>query len=351
MAGAGGFAVTVLWVAGVAIWPGANPTMADEPVKAQEPDETGPPWADRVELQIGEFVRRIFLDKAGHLWFGTNSYGLCRFDGKQLTRIRPEDGLAGHQTTGIIQDRNGHLWFATNGGVSRYDGKTFTNYGKADGLTDPYAWTIMEDRKGTIWVGTLGGAYRFDGKKFARFDIPAAKEIDETRGIQSTKLIAHIMEDRKGNLWFATAGAGIYRYDGKTLTNLSTKDGLSNNFVNCIVEDRRGDIWIATHHGGVCRYDGKTVTRIAEKDGVRGVEAWSIYEDRHGHIWFTLEGTGIYRYDGKSYTHFGEQQGVPHAIQCFGEDGKGRMLVGGYGGLFRQAGTKFINVTESGPWD
>jgi ligand-binding sensor domain-containing protein len=47
------------------------------------------------------------------------------------------------------------------------------------------------------------------------------------------------MEDRAGNIWFATNG-GAYRYDGKTLTNISEKDGLCNNSVNCILEDKDG---------------------------------------------------------------------------------------------------------------
>jgi len=36
-------------------------------------------------LQISEYVRRIFQDKNGNIWCGTNDDGVCRYDGKTLT--------------------------------------------------------------------------------------------------------------------------------------------------------------------------------------------------------------------------------------------------------------------------
>lgn len=43
----------------------------------------------------------------------------------------------------------------------------------------------------------------------------------------------------------------VYNYD-----HLTTKNGLSNNFINCLVEDKQGFIWLGTQDG-LCRYDGK----------------------------------------------------------------------------------------------
>ncbi len=314
-------------------------------------DPLGPPYDHDMAEQIGEYVRRIFLDADDHLWFGTNGYGVCRFDGEELACFGPREGLAGHQVTGIIQDRQGDVWIATNGGVSRFDGAGFTNYAEQSGLNEPYAWTIVEQSDGTIWVGTLGGAYRFDGERFSRFDLPEAPHRDQTRGVSSRSRILDITETRDGTLWFATEGAGVFSYDGESLTNLSSADGLTSDFVNCVLEDRNGTIWIATHHGGVCRYDGATVTPVTAADGVRGIEAWSIFEDRHGHIWFTIEGHGVYRFDGESFTNLHWEVGLPRAMQSFGEDARGRLLVGGYGGLFRHNGVVFVNVKRSGPWE
>jgi len=45
--------------------------------------------------QIGVFVRRIFQDRKGDLWFGTNSFGVCRYDGERLTYFSTQEGLGG----------------------------------------------------------------------------------------------------------------------------------------------------------------------------------------------------------------------------------------------------------------
>jgi hypothetical protein len=44
--------------------------------------------------------------------------------------------------------------------------------------------------------------------------------------------------DKDGNLWFSISGEGAYRYDGKSFTNITTKDGLCNNDVGAIIQDR-----------------------------------------------------------------------------------------------------------------
>ena len=49
-------------------------------------------------------------------------------------------------------------------------------------------------------------------------------------------------QDRKGNLWFGTSNEGVYRYDGKSFTQFTKKDGLSDNDVKAITEDKAGNI-------------------------------------------------------------------------------------------------------------
>ncbi len=311
------------------------------------------PPEHNLTLQISRFVRRIFQDKKGNLWFGANGDGVCRFDGESLTYFSTKEGFSGTAVRGIVEDKDGNLWFATSGGVSKYDGKSFTNFTVKDGLSDNDVWSIYVDKAGTIWVGALGGACRFDEATgaFASFPLPLAPKPNPLRGVTGLKLVNAIMEDRAGNMWFGTEG-GAYRYDGKTLTNFSEKDGLCNNSVNSILEDRHGNIWFATHFGGVSRYDGKTFTNFTKNGIISGDEVWSVYEDRSGNIWFPAEGYGVYRYDGKSFTNFHEKEGLySHAIQCIYEDNEGRVWAGGWLGLFRYDGKSFFQVTREGPWE
>ena len=48
-----------------------------------------------VDAQISEFVRRIFQDKRGDLWFGTNGDGVIRYDGGFLEYFSIGEGFGG----------------------------------------------------------------------------------------------------------------------------------------------------------------------------------------------------------------------------------------------------------------
>ena len=44
-----------------------------------------------------------------------------------------------------------------------------------------------------------------------------------TQGVMSGNVGCEL-QDKTGNLWFCTSGEGVYRYDGKSFTNFTTKD-------------------------------------------------------------------------------------------------------------------------------
>ena len=67
-------------------------------------------------LQISGYVRRIFRDKAGHLWFATYGSGIGRYDGKSMSYFT---GFEADIVRDIATDKSGNLWFATNAGAFR----------------------------------------------------------------------------------------------------------------------------------------------------------------------------------------------------------------------------------------
>jgi ligand-binding sensor domain-containing protein len=106
--------------------------------------------------------------------------------------------------------------------------------------------------------------------------------------------------DKDGNLWFSISGEGVYRYDGKSFTNFTTKDGLCNNDVGPIIQDRAGNILIGTKNG-ICKYDGNTFTKYPVPDTLR---ITCMLEDKDGNLWFGAMNKGVYRYDGTNLTNF-----------------------------------------------
>lgn len=71
----------------------------------------------------------------------------------------------------------------------------------------------------------------------------------------------YVFQDSKNNYWFSSNGQGVYRYDGKTIVNFTTKDGLANDTVRQIQEDRFGHIFISTFEG-INRFDGNKFTTL-----------------------------------------------------------------------------------------
>ena len=171
----------------------------------------------------------VLKDTKGHLWFGTQAQGVCRYDGKSFTWFT-EKGLAGPAVLGLFEDKNGHIWFGNNGGgLFRYDGTTLSNFTTENGLGNE--------------------AFRLSGKS----------------GPGTLARIYAINEDTDGHLWVGTVDAGVWRYDGKNLTHYTTKDGLASNAVNTIYKDKNGELWFGTDADGICRFDGKIFQRFEIK--------------------------------------------------------------------------------------
>ncbi len=177
---------------------------------------------------------------------------------------------------------------------------------------------------------------------------------DSALGRTVTQLDARIWclhQAANGDRWFGSNGAGIYRHDGKVLTQFTREHGLAGNAVRAIQEDEQGrvlvaagggvsrfdgerfdpleivkapagegwildpgDIWIVADpgDGGPWRYDGEKVIELelskspaaaTERDRSGGFSQsgiYSTYRDRRGHIWFGTAGVGLCRYDGQN---------------------------------------------------
>ena len=301
---------------------------------------------------VSEYIRSIFQDSKENLWFGTLGEGVVRYDVKTLTYFSNPDGFNSKSVYAINEDKNGNLWFGTDQGVYKYDGKTFRNYNKKDGLSniDISRKSILVDKLGTIWVGTHGGVFRYDSSA-------------DSKGVQSFSLfqqlprinVADIMEDKSGNIWFASSENGVFRYDGKAITNIAEREGLGTNYAGGMAQDKAGNMWF-TMGNGICKYDGKTITEYFPKDGLGGTDFWGIYIEQSGIIWTTARGSTT-RFDPfvsilnpKAFTVYTVKDGLNCCVQSMYQDRSGNMWFGTGEGLYRFDGKRFYQVKQNGPW-
>lgn len=174
-----------------------------------------------------------------------------------------------------------------------------------------------------------------------------------TKGDTVNELGSSIMvvyQDKKNVYWFGSWETGVYRYDGKTLINYTTKHGLHNNRIDDIKEDRLGNIYFAgmNPNSTITKFDGKSFTQIIATPSnewkLEAYDLWlinpyqvtqkvfrldgnslyeltlpnppnlpnpfdvySIYKDQQGNIWFGTNPVGVCRFDGKSFEWITEE--------------------------------------------
>jgi ligand-binding sensor domain-containing protein len=213
----------------------------------------------------------IYEDRASNIWFGAS-----RYDGKSFRNFTTKDGFPSNSIRLLLEDKTGKLWFGAQGeSMFVYNGKKFTVLKNKDGKTFTNVWGITEDTKGNIWFGATiiedkrgdtsfvsQGLWRYDGSTYTQV---------------SQKGAYAIIEDKNGNIWTTGAdepqGIGqvwsFSRYDQKflynknpTVTEIKSQPGMLLG----ILEDAKGNIWFGSG-GGVYRYDGKTITDFIRKEG------------------------------------------------------------------------------------
>jgi ligand-binding sensor domain-containing protein len=208
------------------------------------------------------------------------------------------------------------------------------------GPTQQMIRNIKKGRNGTILMTgsnstSFGDVFRYDGKSFTNL---------------TSKLGSHrfwdVLEDRRGNIWFTSIDSGVYYYNGKSFQNFTTREGLANNEVFSIYEDRAGIIWFGTG-GGVSRYDGKSFRNFTTKEGLPSNNITTIMEDKTGKLWFGTRGEAFI-YDGKTFTTLTNKDGKGfNNVWSIIEDRRGNIWFGD-NGLWRYDGRTFTKVSQRG---
>ena len=136
--------------------------------------------------------------------------------------------------------------------------------------------------------------------------------------------ITNLVQDRDGRLWIATED-GVYRFDGETFTQLTTKDGLPSSTVLVQAIGPGGEVCAGSKRGMAC-WDGARFSQAA----ARGLPAQSVQAmaSAGGKLWVAIAGGGLYVRDAK--TAF-TQVAVPgsRSVQVLWADADG--LVVGHG--------------------
>ena len=177
-------------------------------------------------------------------------------------------------------------------------------------------------------------------KQQVKTDVPLKG--DTVTELGNSIMVIH--QDKNDMYWFGSWETGVYRFDGKTITNFTTKHGLPSNRIDEIKEDKSGNIYFNSYYpkATIVKFNGHTFTtlsaipinewklqsddlwfkhsyefenKVYRYDGSALYELrlpspanlsnpfgiYSIYKDKKENIWFGTNPVGVCRYDGKSF--------------------------------------------------
>jgi signal transduction histidine kinase/ligand-binding sensor domain-containing protein len=264
----------------------------------------------------GSFAWRMWLDREGNLWVGTEN-GIDRFRRSAFTSMTLPDGL--HEISAAV-NAEGVLWIgsethpllrlATDATWSDTDipALTMATYFDAahdtvwaagndalwaiakdqptsiaaigEGMVSAATQGVVADSKGRVYIGTNRKRHNvlvWDGHAWS----------DATTATIRPKVLAIDEHDR---LWVGAAGEPrLARIDkGETLT-FDERQGLQSGVIRSLYPEP-GGLWIGGD-AGIQHFDGKRFTTVSALDGDAFQDATGLTTDLDGNLWVqTLAG-------------------------------------------------------------
>lgn len=251
----------------------------------------------------------IKQDKAGNLWFGSETSGLFRYEPKtdRLRIFRNDDGnssILSDWIRDIYVHNQQQIWVGTRNGLSIFDTQTekFTNYThsalNANSLSDNTIWSFMHDDASGIWIGTFAGGLNIYYPSNANFN-NIGERIGNKIGL-SHLVVNAISEDKNGGLWLGTYGGGINYLNRNTgafnYYDIRNDQKQTRNGVKSLAEDADGNLWVGTLDG-LCHFNKSTSKirffKFAVSQGKFSENLINSIVPETGGVWVGTNGGGL----------------------------------------------------------
>ncbi len=278
-----------------------------------------------------KWIRAVHVASDGKVWIGTAEDGLHVFDGKQFTSFTTANGLTDDAIISIQEDKDGHIWMGTTGaGIGVFKDPSFSNLTNQQGLTY-LVWGILEAPDDNFWLATYGGG-------IAKLKGQTITYYGEKQGMLNGNL-SDVEMDNIGNLWI-TSRSGLSIFDGKVFrTYNSRRHGLPSSAIYCITPAATGGYWAGTSQGlsRVILEKNKTnifsLTNYTTKQGLSDATIKVVKESKNGKLWIGTE-KGLNYFDGSSFRVFNKEHGLPDEyISTISLDAHGNIWIGTNNGL------------------
>jgi len=321
----------------------------------------------------------LFQSNTGELWMGTNQGGINKFNGSEFSYITKEHGLSDNVVYAIVQDQQGRMLVGTNNGLNIIVGDKIDTLNIEKGLPHKGVVSLLIAKDQTVWLGTGKGVARLVGDSI----VPFTKD-----SLMSESTILNIREGADGSLWFCTVQNGLFRWNGKSMLNVTTNDGLDHNYVYDVMPLGKHDAWIFGYKGlyhlmntkiepielpkeipshtrfygflrdkakniwigttaGVLKYRDGEFKKLTMKNGLVDNNIWKIIQDREGNLWFGSKSNGVSKLNSERFKIYKSEEDLPYpAVNAVFRDSKKRVWLGTRGGVAIWDGAKRQFVKE-----
>lgn len=256
----------------------------------------------------GGLATCVVADPAGGVWVGTRDRGLRRFfenrwDDRFGKGNAPCEGIRSLWVTA-----RGDLWAAGLFGNRLYrvrdsivdsvsPAPAANHAGASKDAREDAIRALAEAADGTIWAGTAEG-------RILKVDSDAM--ISETVDHDPTHpSVRSLLAMPDGGLWIGYAGDGLGHLKAGRYRQLTTREGLADDFISQLLTDDSGNLWLAGNRGlsrvsladleAVVAGQAERVSarRFGSADGLKGLQPnrdyWpSAWRAEDGQLWFSL---------------------------------------------------------------
>lgn len=253
------------------------------------------------QTQFQTFFSGVATDNQGNIWLSTYRGNLYQLrDGK--LHLQGDDRSLPYAIRDLFIDDKNRFWVISQKKIFLYD-PVGHQLSEPDLDTPDFgqSFKMLQDKAGMIWVTTSNGIFSFD---------PETLEVDQKSIAFPGSILRSVYRDREDNLWFGSFGDGFYKFKGRLITKLTSREGLRGKTFMALYKDRRDNYWFGSYGGGLSKLSKGIVTNFGEKDGLSSDFVTSIAEDENGRVWIATF-NGLNYYDGKGIRELEQDDGLP----------------------------------------
>jgi signal transduction histidine kinase/ligand-binding sensor domain-containing protein len=190
---------------------------------------------------ISDSVSKLFLDRDGSIWVGTEHHGLYRIAEQRVDHFDSADGLSANEVADIFQDHEGTIWVATSRGVDSFRDLPVASWTDREGLIYEKVRSVLSTPDGTIWIA--------NDPSLQSIRNGTIRTLEKNDGLPGPD-VGSLLDDPKRGLWVGI-GAGLYLYNGSSFRQVLASG--KPNLITGMALGNDGTAWIL--NGGVAGGD------------------------------------------------------------------------------------------------